>query len=134
MLAENDRLDTALLAQGFNKVRHANAKSQQISLAKISPSNVNDEMDLNNDSWSVQVGAFNQYPPAHLAARRAARLVPLLRNARLVIKTSAGQKQRVYRSRLSGLTELRAINACKALKTKNLSCLVVKENVAQGDR
>ena len=134
MLAENDRLDTVLIAQGYNKVRRTNTNSQQISLAKISPSAVNDEMDLNNDSWSVQVGAFNQYPPAHLAARRAARLVPLLRDARLVIKTSAGQKQRVYRSRLSGLTELRAINACKALKTKNLSCLVVKENVAQGDR
>ena len=33
------------------------------------------EDDLNDDSWSVQVGTYNRFAPAHLAAGHAARLV-----------------------------------------------------------
>ena len=96
----------------------------------------NKEDDLNDDSWSVQVGAYNRFAPAHLAAGHAARLVPALRGARVMIESSASAKERIYLSRLSELTEKRANSACNALKKKNMTCLVIRDdnNTAQGDR
>ena len=144
MLAENDRLDSPqsksaakAVAQSTSRSRQA---SEQISLARIAPAGPNEEDDLNDDSWSVQVGAFNRFAPAHLAAGRAARLVPALRGARVEVESSTSSNQRIYLSRLSGLTEKRANSACRALRQKKMSCLVMRQNnseddnTAQGDR
>ena len=136
MLAENDRLDAPDSKSAAQNPTTANRVSKRISLARIAPSGSGEEDDLNDDSWSVQVGAFNRFAPAHLAAGRAARLVPALRGARVVVESNASTKEQVYLSRLSGLTEKRANSACDALKKKNMSCLVMREdnNTAQGDR
>jgi len=136
MLAENDRLDTVSPTTAAAKMPAPPPGSKKITMARIAPAGANEEDDLNDDSWSVQVGAFSRFAPAHLAAGRAARLVPALRGARVVVESSTLGEERVYHSRLSGLTEKRANGACEALKKKNMSCIVMREdsNTAQGDR
>lgn len=136
MLAENDRLDAPVSKSAAKNLTTANKGSRRITLARIAPAGSREEDDLNDDSWSVQVGTFNRFAPAHLAAGRAARLVPALRGARVVVDSNVSTKDQVYLSRLSGLTEKRANSACDALKKKNMSCLVMREdnNTAQGDR
>ena len=136
MLAENDRLDSPKPKLATPKNTKPHQGSKKITLARIAPTGLGEEDDLNDDSWSVQVGAFNRFAPAHLAAGRAARLVPALRGARVVIESSASPEERLYLSRLSGLTEKRANSACNTLKKKKMSCLVMRDdsNNAQGDR
>lgn len=136
MIAENDRLDSPRPKTAKSNNTASLRGSKKVSLARIAPDDLGDENDLNDDSWSVQVGAFNRFAPAHLAAGRAARLVPELRGARVVVEAGASSKERIYLSRLSGLTEKRANSACSALKKKKMSCLVIRDdsNTAQGDR
>jgi D-alanyl-D-alanine carboxypeptidase len=136
MLAENDRLDAPVTKSAAQNLTTANKGSGRITLARIAPAGTGEEDDLNDDSWSVQVGAFNRFAPAHLAAGRAARLVPALRGARIVVESNISTKEQIYLSRLSGLTEKRANSACDVLKKKKMSCLVMREddNTAQGDR
>lgn len=136
MLAENDKFDARKRKVAKQKSTKPGRESKKISIARIAPAGSNEEEELNDANWSVQVGAFTRFAPAHLAAGRAARLVPSLRGARVVVQSSAAPKKRVYLSRLSGLTENRAKSACDALKKKKMTCLVVHDDhsVAQGDR
>lgn len=136
MLAENDRLDAPKRKLAAPNTTKPNSGSKKITLARIAPAGSNEEDDISDDGWSVQVGAFVRFAPAHLAAGRAARLAPSLRGARVVVESSASQKKRIYLSRLAGLTEKRANSACSTLKRKKMACLVVRDdnNVAQGDR
>jgi len=62
-----------------------NRKSKRITLARIAPAGANKEDDLNGGSWSVQVGAYNRFAPAHLAAGHAAQLLPALRGAGVTV-------------------------------------------------
>ena len=87
-------------------------------------------------NWSVQVGAFDRFTPAHLAASRASRIAPTLRRSRISVKSSAARGKRIYRARLVGLVEANAREACKVLKRRNITCLVIREenSVSQGDQ
>jgi D-alanyl-D-alanine carboxypeptidase len=86
--------------------------------------------------WSVQVGAFDKFTPAHLAASRASRIVPGLKRSRISVKSSSAQGKRIYRARLVSLDETKAREACRVLKRRNITCLVIREenSVSQGDR
>ncbi|MGY9020839.1 MAG: D-alanyl-D-alanine carboxypeptidase family protein [Alphaproteobacteria bacterium] len=86
--------------------------------------------------WSVQVGAFDRFTPAHLAALRASRIAPDLKRSRISVKSSAARGKRIYRARLVGLVEANAREACRVLKRRNITCLVIREEnpVSQGDR
>ena len=114
--------------------------SRPVTIARLAPAPGNDaaaEESANEEMWSVQVGAFERFAPAHLAASRASRLAPPLRGARVMVEASAAPKGgRLYRARLAGLTEIRANEACRILKQKKLNCLVVHDDngVAQGDQ
>jgi D-alanyl-D-alanine carboxypeptidase len=144
-IAENDRIEASqqkiaakkALKPAAKSAQSSRSASQKVSIARITAetSGVPEE-ELALENWSVQVGAFDRFAPAHLAAGRAARLAPMLRGARVVVETGASTKQRIYRARLAGLTEGRAIRACRTLKKKKMSCLVVREEsgIAQGDR
>mgnify|MGYP003642246197 CR=1 FL=1 len=127
-VAENKQFPPALPAVA-NRTRG-------VSLAGIAPApKVEAETD-ESDDWAVQVGAFERFAPAHLAATRATRLAPGLNRARVVIKSTPVNRGHVYRARLAGLSEAHAENACRTLKIKKINCLVVKiENeTAEGDR
>lgn len=136
MLAENDRLDSPGSKTAKAHAPRPNRGSKRITLARIAPADISEDEELNDDGWSVQVGSFPRFAPAHLAAGRAARLVPALRGARVVVESSASSQEHLYLSRLSGLTEKRANSACEALKKKQMPCLVIRDdaNGAQGDR
>ncbi len=86
--------------------------------------------------WSVQVGAFDRFTPAHLAASRASRIAPTLKRSRISVKSSSARGKRIYRARLVGLIEANAREACKVLKRRNITCLVIREenSVSQGDQ
>lgn len=76
--------------------------------------------------WSVQVGAFSRFAPAHLAASRAARNAPRsLMRAKIAIVPVKEENGTIYRARLGGLTEERARKACETLNRNEIPCVAV---------
>ena len=85
------------------------------------------ETAIPDPSWGIQVGAYYRYKPAKKAAVTAAQRLPdLLENARVTITHIQGQRGRIYRSRLIGLTEAKARAACRSLTKAKLDCLVIR--------
>jgi len=85
------------------------------------------ETPIPDPSWGIQVGAYYHVKPAKRAAVVAAEHLPdLLENTRVTITHIQGQRGRIYRSRLVGLTEAKARAACLNLKKKKVDCLVVR--------
>ncbi len=74
--------------------------------------------------YGVQVGAFARSQAAESEAKRAAKLVPALSDNQIVVDRT-DSKSKLYRARIGGLSQQEAQNACKALKTKGVDCLVV---------
>jgi len=78
-------------------------------------------------AWGVQVGAFYQHDSAERAALAAADRAPQqLGDARVLVTDIKGQKRRIYRARLIGLSESDARDACDRLKAAKIDCLVVQ--------
>ena len=77
------------------------------------------------NDWAVQVGVFERYAPAHLAATRAARAVPALLRSPVSIVRDQGDGGYVFRARIVGMSEVRARDGCRKLKKKKFDCLVV---------
>jgi D-alanyl-D-alanine carboxypeptidase len=82
------------------------------------------------NTWSIQIGAFARYAPAHLAATRVARLIPALLRSRISVVKDQGDEGGVFRARIIGLSETKARNACRRLKQKKVDCLVVSNEAA----
>jgi D-alanyl-D-alanine carboxypeptidase len=87
--------------------------------------------------WGIQVGAFSSYGPAQKAALKATKHAPkLLKDARVIVDESAKSgSSKLYRARLIGLNKDRAQQACRALRAKEVPCLVFQADltVAMGD-
>jgi len=78
-------------------------------------------------AWGVQVGAFYQHRSAKRAALAATTRAPdLLGKARVLVTSIRGQRGRIYRARLVGLSESGARDACSRLKAAKVDCLVVQ--------
>jgi len=92
--------------------------------------------DLTPDNvWGVQVGAFYKPEQSKKRAQEAAQSVPdLLAGSRIVITDIRGQRGRIYRARLAGLTEDQARTACKRLKAEKFDCLVVQVGINLAQR
>ncbi len=85
------------------------------------------EKAVPDPSWGIQVGAYYHYKPAKKAAVAAAERLPdLLENTRVTITHIQGQRGRIYRSRLIGLTEAKARAACRSLEQAKVDCLVIR--------
>jgi D-alanyl-D-alanine carboxypeptidase len=85
------------------------------------------EKPIPDPSWAIQVGAYYRYKPAKRAAVAAAERFPeLLEDTRVMITHFKGQRGRIYRSRLVGLTEAKARTACQRLEQAKVDCLVVR--------
>ena len=77
-------------------------------------------------AWGVQVGAFSRFQPAHSATETAQLHLPeILVSTKTVIRQVNANGSQLYRAQLIGLTELRAREACRMLKSKQQSCIVV---------
>ncbi len=78
-------------------------------------------------AWGVQVGAFYQQRAAERAALAAATRAPdLLGQAQVLVTDIRGQRGRIFRARLVGLSESGARDACNRLKAAKIDCLVVQ--------
>jgi D-alanyl-D-alanine carboxypeptidase len=87
--------------------------------------------------WGIQVGAFSSYGPAQKAALKATKHAPkLLRDAHVIVDESVkSDSSKLYRARLIGLNKERAQQACRALRAKEVPCLVFQTDltVAMGN-
>jgi D-alanyl-D-alanine carboxypeptidase len=85
------------------------------------------ETAVPDPSWAIQVGAYYRYKPAEQAAVKAAERLPeLLEDSQVTITHIKGKRGRIYRSRLTGLTEAKARAACRSLAKKKVDCLVIR--------
>jgi D-alanyl-D-alanine carboxypeptidase len=81
--------------------------------------------------WGIQVGAYSRYSPARQAAIKAQASLPEgTPSTRIAVDESRGSSGKLYRARLIGLSESEASEACRALKARQLSCLVVQSKLA----
>lgn len=100
----------------------AEKRRTRTTIARAAPRRTN--------NWGVQLGAFYQYAPAHLAATRAVRVVPGLMRTRVSIVASAGRRKTLYRARLLDMSERKARRTCARLKRKKMDCLVLRNGDA----
>ncbi len=78
------------------------------------------------ERWSIQVGAFAQEGAAEKAAASAYAKLPGARGkVKQVVAPHHGDKERLYRARITNFSEHEAQKACKALHKKHLQCAVV---------
>jgi D-alanyl-D-alanine carboxypeptidase len=90
-----------------------------------------DTVVVSSGRFAIQVGAYGKFAPARQAAELATRQVPtLLRGTHIAIDEKAGENGKIYRSRISGLTEAGAEAACRQLKARGTNCMVVKPGLA----
>ena len=85
--------------------------------------------------WAIQIGAYSRFEPAHLAATNAAqKLAATLGDGEVAVDSSDGDRGKIYRARLVGLTREQAQAACNQLTKLKNACLVVRleEAVAMG--
>ena len=94
------------------------------------------EKEAVHSLWSLQVGAFDKFTTAHLAASRASKIAPGLRRTRISVKLGANRGKRIYRARLVGLPKLKAKKACRFLKRRKITCLLIREkrSISEGDQ
>jgi hypothetical protein len=94
--------------------------------AAATDTNAGASLDNRRPAWGVQVGAYRDFALAQLAALQATRQVPeILSASKAVVSQVMGDEGQLYRARLTGLTETRAREACRQLKTLNQGCLVI---------
>jgi D-alanyl-D-alanine carboxypeptidase len=106
------------------KVQTAKFKAAQ---RRKAAADEDEEGDDDPVSWSIQVGAFNDYKPAHQAASAAAKkLGGLVSRASIEVAKAKQGKQTNYRARLTGFTEDQARAACKRLSRAKKDCKVVQ--------
>ncbi|OAN51270.1 D-alanyl-D-alanine carboxypeptidase [Paramagnetospirillum marisnigri] len=122
-------------AKAPNKV--TKAKPQKVAMrgaAKPAANNDDDDDDeavgdADPPTWSIQVGAFNEYRPAHKAATDAAKkLGGLVAKGSIDIDKTGAKKKLVYRARISGFNEDQARAACKRLERAGKACKLVNPN------
>jgi D-alanyl-D-alanine carboxypeptidase len=130
---EEDRADLDGLIASASAKADKPAKVAKVKAAKLKvaqrrkTADDDDEGDDDPVAWSIQVGAFSDYKPAHQAASAAAKkLGGLVSRATIDVSKAKLGKQMSYRARLSGFTEDQARAACKRLSRAKKDCKVVQ--------
>jgi len=75
-----------------------------------------------NGAWAVQLGAFKKQDAAQATVAKAQAKVPAGEPSVEALQADSGK---LYRARLTGLTEADARSACSSLKRQNQTCTVV---------
>ncbi|MGE5547211.1 MAG: D-alanyl-D-alanine carboxypeptidase family protein [Solirubrobacterales bacterium] len=126
-----DRAELDSLVASAKGIKPAMAKTAKPTKVASGRGGRDDEArgsgDADPSSWSVQVGAFGEYDPAHKAAAQAAKkLGGLLAHASISVNKGKQGHQQVYRARLTGFTEDEARAACRKLARAKKACSVVQ--------
>ncbi|MGE4220965.1 MAG: D-alanyl-D-alanine carboxypeptidase family protein [Alphaproteobacteria bacterium] len=94
------------------------------------------EAAMADGRWAIQVGAFSRAANAKDAAHAAsARLGGAAKDTLIAVVPSTSAKTRLYRARLTGMSEDAARQACRTLKSKRVDCLPIapgSEPLAEG--
>ena len=110
------------LVTALNPVPSANAADAGAAAEQGSTS-------AESDSWAVQVGAFNKARKAEHQAQRAIKAAPKSLQAEKVnIEASPDDSGKLYRARVTGLSEQEARDACRQLHRKKFICQAVAPN------
>jgi len=145
-IATRDKLMRHLLDRGFARspqdvdIRSASKTPSASSavLAALDPvkSAVAAEGPINPDQgsndgprggWAVQVGAFSRAAIAEKQAGRAMQLAPDQLGEGTVDVAARDKRSKLYRARLTGLTEEDAREGCRKLHKKKQVCTVIAE-------
>ncbi len=128
-------VETPQIAKKKRKVRKRRAHARKKVKKRKRRKRIAKRRTRRPEGWAVQVGAYDRYNPAHLAATRAARAIPVLLRSRISIVPTRSRRRPVYRARLVVNNEATARNACRLLKQKKFDCIVIKSwvTVAEGD-
>jgi len=79
-----------------------------------------------NETWSIQVGAFSQRAGATRAAQGALAALPWAKGKSVaVLAPNQAEKSRFYRARIVGFSAKEAERACQTLRQKHSACSVV---------
>ncbi|MGE5505500.1 MAG: D-alanyl-D-alanine carboxypeptidase [Actinomycetota bacterium] len=116
------------------KVAAAAAKGKAIKAkakAKAIVPDEDDEDEAAGDAdpspWTIQVGAFSAYKPAHKAATDAVkRLGGLVSKATVEVDKGKQGRQTMFRARVTGFTEEQAKTACRKLERAKKTCKVIQ--------
>jgi D-alanyl-D-alanine carboxypeptidase len=113
---------------GAAKAGPVTAQAKSVAKAKLAAARSRHAQgDAEPVSWSIQVGAFKDYKPAHQAATSAAKkLGGLVARANVGIDKDTLGKDKLFRARLTGFTEDQARAACKRLAKAKKDCKVVQ--------
>ena len=77
------------------------------------------------DQWGIQIGAFSNYAKARSYALKIKKAARKLADKEIDIEPVANGSAVIYRSKIIGFAKSDADKACKNLKKKNKSCIVV---------
>lgn len=110
--ARNDTASPALMGKKIVS-KNTNKAKKPVTIAAAS-----------SDVYGIQVGAYNKYKPARKAALKAAKTLKQ-QQARIVIDQAKANNAQLYRARLAGLSKKEAEQACRSLKSKGTSCVII---------
>jgi D-alanyl-D-alanine carboxypeptidase len=122
LLRRPERVARMLSAGGINEY-HAETLRKPKSSTRLN-AHVN-EMFPQKQHYTVQVGAFPAESGAEKALGLATRTAPALAHGKRVVSVRSHGKNRSYTARIGGLKRDEAAAACKALKSRGLTCAVV---------
>ncbi|HYM31549.1 MAG TPA: D-alanyl-D-alanine carboxypeptidase [Candidatus Cybelea sp.] len=81
------------------------------------------------DTWALQVGAFSKQVAAERQAQKAMKSIPaLLQLDGVSVEASPDGTGKLYRARVTGLSEQEARDACRQLHRKKMHCLPIAPN------
>ena len=85
--------------------------------------------DSSESTWGIQIGAFSNYAKArNYALKIKSDIRQIFKGKNISVEAVAAGSAIVYRSKIIGFAKNDADSACKKLKSKNQSCIVVASN------
>lgn len=113
--------ETASVAAGGENLDRLIARASQ-SPARAVPVDQGD----GTPGWAIQVGVFGNQDASRRAATAAVRRLPsLLGDADIQVTSTGSGRQQLFRSRLTGLDERDARQACRSLTQSGGECMLV---------
>ena len=144
-LGANDAVDVASADAPNPVIPAVKPTSAEIVVAAVDAGDSTNALDSDGleatiaatlpQAWAIQVGAYTRFAPAHLAASNAQQtLKGLADQADVAVDASDGDRGKIYRARLVGMTRDQAQLACDKLMKLRNACLVVRldDAVAMG--
>jgi D-alanyl-D-alanine carboxypeptidase len=116
-----DTAETASVAAGGESLDRLIARTSQPP-DRVMPVDQGD----GTPGWAIQVGVFGNQDASRRAATAAVRRLPvLLGDADIQVTSMGSGRQQLFRSRLTGLDERDARQACRSLTQSGGDCMLV---------